>query len=46
MDTMADTVLSLPLGPHLSQEQARCVVEETSHSLQPSKAGSTAPATT
>ena len=32
-ETMADTVLSLPMGPHLSREQAGLVVESASLAL-------------
>ena len=43
---MADTVLSLPMGPHLSPEQAGHVVEETRRSLRLFKTGSIVPVTT
>jgi dTDP-4-amino-4,6-dideoxygalactose transaminase len=32
-ENMADTVLSLPMGPHLTQEQAKFVVRETTHAV-------------
>jgi dTDP-4-amino-4,6-dideoxygalactose transaminase len=45
-ETLAETALSLPLGPHLPPEQARYVVEETRHSLRLFEAGSIVPVTT